>query len=191
MAARGQYAKGAVKREEILRTALAVLSRNGYHSTSLRELADAAGLSQAGLLHYFDSKEELYSAILKRRDEIDEERYVDGTDDLATFVTTVRHNAEVPGLVHLYSTLSAAASEPGNPTHEFFSERYRWARDRIAAGVRSRQEAGRFRSDIDADVMATVVLATADGMQVQWLLDPALDMAKHIEALLMLMASRE
>ena len=30
-----------------------------------------SGLSQAGLLHYFDSKEELFTEILRKRDEVD------------------------------------------------------------------------------------------------------------------------
>ncbi|HEY5230670.1 MAG TPA: helix-turn-helix domain-containing protein, partial [Galbitalea sp.] len=60
MAGKGSYAKGVAKREEILRTALEVFARQGYRGTSLRELADAVNLSQAGLLHYFDSKEELF-----------------------------------------------------------------------------------------------------------------------------------
>ena len=43
----------------------------GYRRTSVRELADAVGLSQAGLLHYFSSKEELFQEILRKRDEVD------------------------------------------------------------------------------------------------------------------------
>ena len=65
-----RYAKGIAKREEILDTALEVIARSGYARASVRELADAVGLSQAGLLHYFASKEELYAAILLRRDPV-------------------------------------------------------------------------------------------------------------------------
>ena len=71
MAQRGSYAKGVAKRTEILDTALDVVARNGFRGTSVKELADSVGLSQAGLLHYFDSKDELFTAILRRRDEVD------------------------------------------------------------------------------------------------------------------------
>jgi AcrR family transcriptional regulator len=71
MAQRGSYAKGIAKREEILTSALDVIARNGYRRTSVRELADAVGLSQAGLLHYFSSKEELFQEIVRKRDEVD------------------------------------------------------------------------------------------------------------------------
>ena len=68
---RGSYAKGVAKREEILTRALDVIAREGYRGASVKELADAVGLSQAGLLHYFDSKEELFTEILRKRDELD------------------------------------------------------------------------------------------------------------------------
>jgi AcrR family transcriptional regulator len=71
MARRGSYAKGVAKREEILTAALDVIARQGYGRASVRELADAVGLSQAGLLHYFSSKEELFAEVLRKRDEVD------------------------------------------------------------------------------------------------------------------------
>ena len=60
-----RYAKGLAKREEILSTALDVIARTGYGRTSVRELASAVGLSQAGLLHYFASKEQYGQALLE------------------------------------------------------------------------------------------------------------------------------
>ncbi|MFP3381155.1 helix-turn-helix domain-containing protein, partial [Bacillus sp. SIMBA_069] len=84
----------------------------GYRGASVKELADAVGLSQAGLLHYFDSKDELFTAILRKRDEVDTRRF-GVIDDETTperlregFVGIVRHNAEVPGLVQLFSRLA-------------------------------------------------------------------------------------
>src|SRR6266540_686147 len=64
MASRGPYAKGVAKREEILTAALEVIAQHGYRKTSTRELAAAVGLSEAGLLHYFGSKEKLFEAVL-------------------------------------------------------------------------------------------------------------------------------
>ena len=71
MSPKGPYPKGVAKREEILRTALEIFSREGYRGTSLREVARSCGLSLPGLMHYFDSKEDLLAAILKKRDEDD------------------------------------------------------------------------------------------------------------------------
>ena len=58
MAQRGSYAKGVAKREEILERTLDVIATEGYDGASVKRIAEAVGLSQAGLLHYFDSKED-------------------------------------------------------------------------------------------------------------------------------------
>ena len=64
MAERGAYAKGVAKREEILAAALTIIGEQGFRRASVREIAEAVGLSPAGLLHYFGLKEQLFVAIL-------------------------------------------------------------------------------------------------------------------------------
>src|SRR3954463_6957541 len=105
-ASRGPYAKGVAKREEILRAALEVIARHGYRKTSTRELASAVGLSEAGLLHYFGSKEKLFEEVLRVRDEVDTASSGDESDAVGKLGAIVRHNSGVPGLVQLYSTFS-------------------------------------------------------------------------------------
>jgi AcrR family transcriptional regulator len=63
------------QRSEILDVALDLFSRNGYDRTSVREIARRVDLSQAGLLHYFNSKEELFTEVLRRRDARNELMY--------------------------------------------------------------------------------------------------------------------
>ncbi|MFD4669450.1 TetR/AcrR family transcriptional regulator [Lentzea sp. NPDC058450] len=48
--------------EKILDAAAALFARHGFEQTSLKSLADAVGLSKAGLLHHFPSKEALFEA---------------------------------------------------------------------------------------------------------------------------------
>jgi AcrR family transcriptional regulator len=180
------------KREEILTAALEVVARHGYGRTSLRELAAAVGLSQAGVLHYFSSKEELFAEVLRKRDEVDSAAAF-GTDpdarraDSDAFVRTIRHNADVPGLVQLYSRLSAEATDPDHPAHDFFAQRYRTFLELMAAHVRSQQAAGLLRPDLDPERVSRLLLALTDGMQTQWLLDPSVDMAEHVSEFLRLL----
>lgn len=190
MARRGSYAKGIAKREEILETALAVIAQSGYKNTSVRELADAVGLSQAGLLHYFTSKDELFAEILRKRDEADIAKY-SNADDGSIFESirnVVAHNAEVAGLVKLYVQLSSDAVQPNHAAHQFFVQRQRAFREQLESNIRDRQASGLTRADVDPAKAATMILALADGLQSQWLLDPELDMAAHIDALLALLA---
>jgi AcrR family transcriptional regulator len=48
----------------VLAAALARFAEHGYHGTSIRELAEAAGLSVPGLYHHYRSKQELLVALL-------------------------------------------------------------------------------------------------------------------------------
>ncbi|MFG1911249.1 TetR/AcrR family transcriptional regulator [Kribbella sp. NPDC048928] len=168
---RGPYAKGVAKRAEILRAALAVIARHGYRKTSTRELAAAAGLSEAGMLHYFGSKEKLFEEVLRARDEADQARITasggGAGDSIDGLRAVVRHNGTVPGLVQLYSTFSAEAGDPEHSSHEFFVDRYARLRASLANAVRTRQSAGTFTPDADPDTIATLLIALSDGLQVQ------------------------
>ncbi|WP_420368781.1 TetR/AcrR family transcriptional regulator [Curtobacterium sp. L1-20] len=182
MARRGSYAKGIAKREEILTVALDLVARQGFRRTSIRDIADAVGLTQAGLLHYFDSKDELWVEILRRRDEIDLAHEWHAEDPAALLAAIVRHNTEVPGLVQMFVNLSAAAAtDPEHPAHEYFRERYERSRRDLSADFRAMQEDGRLRPDVDPVQLTSVLLAVSDGMQIQWLYDPTRDMAEHVE----------
>ncbi|MFT4109749.1 TetR/AcrR family transcriptional regulator [Propionicimonas sp.] len=178
-----RYAKGLAKREEILATALEVIARTGYKRTSVRELAAAVGLSQAGLLHYFSSKEELFAEILLKRDDVDRERTPADGSALRTLVDIVRHNTEVPGLVQLYAQYSVEAAHPDHPEHEAFVERYARLRGYLVADLRARQADGSLPAQLDAAKVANLLIAASDGLQTQWMLDPDTDMAEHLDYL--------
>src|SRR5262249_57938903 len=45
------------RREEILAIAAKIFADKGYASTTVREIADAAGILSGSLYHHFDSKE--------------------------------------------------------------------------------------------------------------------------------------
>ncbi|WP_177154332.1 MULTISPECIES: TetR/AcrR family transcriptional regulator [Actinosynnema] len=183
MTRRGSYAKGLAKREEILTTALDLVARNGYRRTTVRELADAVGLSQAGLMHHFGSKEELFTEILRRRDEADRAEFLgdgESADLPDAYVRLVRHNAGVPGLVRLYNRVSAEAVEPEHPSHEYFGERYRALRADTAEAIRRLQAEGRMPAAADPDKLAVLVTALLDGLQTAWLYDGGTDMAEHV-----------
>jgi AcrR family transcriptional regulator len=164
---RGPYAKGVAKRAEILRTALEVIARHGYRKTSTRELAAAVGLSEAGLLHYFGSKEKLFEAVLRARDEADRSRFADAADPIELLAAAVRHNGSVPGLVELYSTFSAEAGDPDHNSHDYFVDRYAAIRASLADAVRARQTAGTFNPSADPETVATILIALSDGLQIQ------------------------
>lgn len=51
------------RRKAIIRTALRVFSERGFHGTTTKELAKAAGVSEALIFRHFPSKDKLYEAM--------------------------------------------------------------------------------------------------------------------------------
>lgn len=162
--------------------ALDVVAEFGCRSASNREIARRVGLTQPGLMHYFGSREELYMAVLKARDARDVAEHWVGKPNFEGFLDVIEHNTRVPGLVQLYVEFSAEASIGKHPAHEYFVERYAWARDLSVQSIRTAQESGEFGPNIDAEVIADIIVATADGLQQQWLLDRSIDMVARLRA---------
>ena len=52
------------RREQLLDVALTTFARAGYHETSMNDVADAAGVTKPVLYQHFESKRELYQALL-------------------------------------------------------------------------------------------------------------------------------
>ncbi len=189
MARRGSYAKGVARREEILESALDVIGRKGYQNASLKQIAEVVGVTPAALLHYFGSKEELFTAVLRKRDEHDgmDPRFSELSAPSDGLVDVIRHNTEVPGLVELFSRLAVDAVDPVHPAHDFFLERSERLRASVAAGFHTHAER---TPALDPDTMARVLQAVADGLQLQWMIDPSVDMAGIVEKLIDALAPR-
>jgi len=189
---RGMYAKGTAKKAEILDTALEIVARNGYNRATVKEIADAVGLSQNGLLHYFGSKDALFTEVVQRRGEIDDRDFGSASppSSEAEFVEgisrLVRHNTETPGFTQLYSRLSNDASQSEHAGHHYFEEHYRISREATAEAFRALQSQGSLDSTLDADKLAVLLWAVTDGLQTQWLFDPTMNMPEHVEYFLKL-----
>jgi AcrR family transcriptional regulator len=52
------------RREQVLDVALEVFGRSGYHGTSMNDIAEAAGVTKPVLYQHFDSKRDLYLALI-------------------------------------------------------------------------------------------------------------------------------
>ena len=52
------------RREQILDVSVQVFAHRGFHSTSMNDVADAAGVTKPVLYQHFDSKQDLYMALL-------------------------------------------------------------------------------------------------------------------------------
>lgn len=177
-APRGSYAKGQARRQAIVDEALIVFGRSGYHSGSLREIAKRVGLTPTGLMHHFANKEELFTEVLRQRDE--KIRAAAGDPAEHTLIQqaskVVAYNQESRGLTSLYATVSAEATDSEHPAHEEFARRYREGAAGATPILEAAQADGEVRADIDPALAARLISAVMDGIQQQWLLDDSVDM---------------
>ncbi|WP_202107214.1 TetR family transcriptional regulator [Agromyces seonyuensis] len=182
---RKPQARTAERREAILKAAMDVFGANGYHKGALAEVAEQAGMTHAGVLHHFGSKEGLLVAMLKYRDGnevagVPARAQTEGPAFLQHLVDTVEENTHRRGVVQAFAVLSGESVTDGHPAHDYFQDRTSVLRAKIA-GVLGEVSGNRDeRSLADA---ASALIAIMDGLQVQWLLEPdAVEMPRIVAA---------
>ncbi|BBX94988.1 TetR/AcrR family transcriptional regulator [Mycobacterium lacus] len=174
-------AKGEDRRQRILTVAQRLLTRNGWRNTTLAQIASEAGVTPAGLLHHFESKEQLLHAVLDQRD-LDDDSHADrGGDLLAEIAQVADRFNRAPELVGTFTVLLVESIHPDAPLHDRLVARQRDAIAIVAEAIRRGQAEGRYRTDIDPAVKAVEVLAFIHGMELTWLLDPSLPLTEVFE----------
>jgi AcrR family transcriptional regulator len=157
-------------RERILRSALALFARHGFARTSVRMIAEEAGISQGLLYNYYDGKGALLRAIFERSmEEVRADLDVAGAgspeEGLALLIRsafdTLRANPD-------FWRLSYGVRMQPEVLADLGAEVAAWSHaivDRIEALLR---QAGAG----DPGARARVVFAAIDGAAQHWVLDP-------------------
>jgi len=161
--------------------AAGLFARHGYRGAPLAAVATAVDMTQPGLLHHFPSKADLLLAVLAERDEaairdMHDRWSAGGREFLTALSALVAHNATTPELIRLFTVLVGESVTADHPAHAFFVDRYARLRDRTELALRQGQDSGEFRADADVSAVASLIMAVMDGLQIQWLLDPGMDM---------------
>lgn len=171
-------AKGEDRKQRILQVAERLLARYGWRSTSLAQIAKEAGVSPAGLLHHFESKEHLLNAVLDARD-ADDDTHANRAGDLVTEICRVAERFDRnPELVGTFTMLLIENIPPDAPLHDRLLARQREGVNIVAGLIESGQRAGRYRTDVDAAIKAVEILAFVNGMETAWLLDPSIPLVR-------------
>lgn len=182
---RAQRTDPAIRRAQILDAAVEVFGRQGYRQGSLKDVAAATGISQQGILHHFGSKEGLLRATLDHRNRIRSEtfdRVAREEGVLALCRLILSENLARTGFMRLFVTLSAEATDPEHPAHEHFVRRYASLHERLAELYRADAAGGRVAASVPPEEAATRLIALSDGLQLQFLLRPGLDVLAAFDA---------
>ena len=184
---RSQAERTRLRKEQVIRAAIRFFGQHGFRGAKLADIANAAGVTEPGLLHHYPSKVHLLMDVLAERDRIDHERFDPARrgptgDLLASLQALVEYNQTVPGLVQMFAVLAAESIDAQHPGHDFFMRRYRNVRQQSLDAMRQAQQRGEVRDDISAQDLVTLVLALMDGLQIQWLFEPdQVNMARLFE----------
>ncbi|MBF6352372.1 MULTISPECIES: TetR/AcrR family transcriptional regulator [Nocardia] len=171
-------AKGEDRRQRILAVAQRLLTRNGWRSTTLAQIAGEAGVTSAGLLHHFSSKEQLLHAVLDARDAEDLEDADIGGDLIAEIRKVVTRMERSPELVGTFVVLLVENLMPEAPLHDRMLDRWRTAVELVTQAIRRGQDSGRYRRDFDPRLRAVEIVAFLNGMEISWLLDRSIPLAE-------------
>jgi len=175
------------RRREILDAAQEIFGSKGFAGGTLQEIADQVGMTHAGILHHFGSKDQLLLEVLRHRDETDvadlEEQHIpDGMPLFRHLVRTAFVNAHRAGIVQAYVVLSAESVTDDHPGRDFFEKRYQTLRGEVAHAFEVVCAEHGITTPETVAYASTSILAVMDGLQVQWLLDPtAVDLARASE----------
>jgi AcrR family transcriptional regulator len=162
---------GAERRRVIIEAALTLFARNGFRGTTTKEIALAAGCSEATVFKHFATKDELYSAILETHAGIEETlaqaRQVAGRKDDAGVLravglkglTQMEHDSSLMRLL-LFSALE------GHPLAQtFFESKVQGLHEFLSSYIEARIADGAFRP-----VNALVAARAFVGMVVHYIL---------------------
>ena len=143
------------RREELLSIAAGLFAERGLRATTVRDIADSAGILSGSLYHHFSSTEAIVDEILRGfLDSLFGEyrRIVDaGLGPRATLERLVRASFEA---IHRHRDEVAIYQDElkhlrGNPRFDYLRERNTEFRGMWSDVLRRGMESGEFRSDLD------------------------------------------
>ena len=146
----------------------------GYYNGSLAENAEKVGITHAGVLHHFGTKEQLLIAVLKYRDESDLEivanqQLPQGMDLFWHLIHTAVANTKREGIVQTYAAITGESVTDDHPARSFVISRFSMLRAYIEDALRI--VCGPTLPDDVRTNAATSIIGVMDGIQLQWLLD--------------------
>jgi len=173
------------KRPRLVRAATEIFAERGYASTRVADIAERAGVGKGTVYEYFSSKEELLFAVFESINEeisarVKQALSEDGSPRerllalLGLGADVVAEQVELqPVILDFWAASRGKAFEASY--REAVVASYQLFRGMISDFIRGGQQGGEFRADIDAEALATTVVAAVDGLGIQLFFDSSID----------------
>ncbi len=163
------------RRTQILDAAVRCFARRGYYETTIEDLVTETGLSRGALYLYYPSKEAMYLAISERwgcgLEEAIRARLTPDLSQASILQIVIEVNGE-----HVQAEADACRilMEGWNLAYHIPVLAERNARQQahslaaLSQLLRAGIEAGEFRTDMEVETQARILMATLHGLMVQW-----------------------
>lgn len=166
------------KRERILRAAVKVFARSGFHATRVSEVAKAAGVADGTIYLYFESKEELLVSLFEDRVDkllayMREElpKHPDAPSRLRAVIDMQLGLLE--GERDLAEVITVILRQSTRLMKEFAAPHFSAYLDAIAKIIADGQATGAFRRDVSPGLAARAIFGALDGITLTWALGRA------------------
>jgi AcrR family transcriptional regulator len=182
------------RRRQILDASAACFARRGFHQATMQDICEEAQLSPGAVYRYFRSKDDIIVAMCERAYVEDADAVRTATEGHSTpevFGDLIRiffldfeasHTAEMCALV-----TQLASEAPRNETiRASLVNTGRERRTQFADLIRAGQARGEIESSLDAENVARVMIAVYQGLIVQKLVEPDIDVRAYADVLLSL-----
>jgi TetR/AcrR family fatty acid metabolism transcriptional regulator len=166
------------KRDRILKAAVKVFARSGFHATRVSEVAKAAGVADGTIYLYFESKEELLFSLFEDR-----------IDKLLTFMREeLPKKADAPARLRavidmqlgvlegerdLAEVITVILRQSTKLMKEYAAPHFNAYLDAIAKIIAEGQSTGAFRQDVSPHIAARAIFGALDGITLTWALGRA------------------
>lgn len=168
----GRIVRGDNRRAAILEAATREFGRRGYESARIADIARAAGVTDAGLLHHFTTKRELFLAVVELREQVyspfSDAPLVSARIVFDAFIASAARAGDNPDLIRFRMMLTGASGLEGHPVEGRAGKNLKRALNALEPILRAAMASGELRADTDPRQVILELIALNEGIRSQW-----------------------
>jgi len=167
--------RGVDKRARILKAAVKVFAKKGFHETKVAEIARAAGVADGTIYLYFKNKDDLLISVFEENIDQLNQRLRDDLVELPDTSSKIRHIVRSQlGVIRarrdLAEVLSVTLRQSNRFLRQFAAPKFSDYLDIIAEVIEEGQRQGEVRQDVAPRVVARALYGALDGLLLTWAL---------------------
>lgn len=155
--------RGSATREALIAAAMELWSEAGWRVSGIAAVAERVGVTDAGLIHHFGTKENFVREVLAELDRANLEYWeaqdLTSLDLIRALPEMARRSSENPGLWELQLSFQAENLDPVDPAYDYYVRRHEVIVGIYADAIRTGQTRGEIRADADPEMVAGQILA--------------------------------